>query len=230
MKPKRAALYARCSTREQSTDPQLDRLCAYAAASGLQVVEEYVDQGQSGRKDRRPALDALLRDARRRRFDAVCAIKLDRLARSTRHLTAMAAELEAVGVDLIVTDQAIDTRSPSGKLLFDVLAAIAEFEAAINGERTAAGMQAAKRRGARMGRPRAQVDRAVLVRGGGARGRQYGRARPAPGDRPIDGPEAAGGGGEKGPRPRGENPSDDAGRRRRVEGGEKGCLYAMRAR
>ncbi len=117
----RAALYARVSTAEQTVDPQLHALREYARARGVEVVEEYVDQGVSGSRDQRPALDRLLKDARRRRFDAVACLKLDRLARSVRHLTTLAAEFER---DLIR-------------------------------ERTRAGMRAARRRGKRIGRPRA---------------------------------------------------------------------------
>ncbi len=151
----RAALYARVSTAEQTVDPQLDALREYARARGLEVIEEFVDQGVSGSKDRRPALDGLLKDAQRRRFDLVARVKLDRLARSVRHLTTLAAEFEALGIGLVVLDQAIDTTTPSGRLLFHVLGAIAEFERDLIRERTVAGMRAARRRGKRIGRPRA---------------------------------------------------------------------------
>ncbi len=161
----RAALYARVSTTDQHPEAQLDALRDYARARGLEVVEEFVDEGVSGAKDRRPALDRLLKDARRRRFDAVACVKLDRLARSVRHLTTLAGEFEALGIGLVVLDQAIDTNTPSGRLLFHVLGAIAEFERDLIRERTAAGMRAARRRGKRIGRPRAQVDRDSLLRG-----------------------------------------------------------------
>jgi DNA invertase Pin-like site-specific DNA recombinase len=151
----RLALYARVSTLDQKTAPQLDALRAYATARGFEVVEEYVDHGVSGAKSRRPALDQLLADARRRRFDAVACVKLDRLARSVRHLTEMAGEFDALGVGLIVLDQAIDTTTPAGRLLFHVLGSIAEFERDLISERTRAGMAAARRRGARFGRPHA---------------------------------------------------------------------------
>ena len=161
----RIALYARVSTRDQHIEPQLDALRSYAEARRLEVVAEYVDHGVSGAKDQRPALDLMMREAKRRRFDAVAAVKLDRIARSVRHLTALAAELEAVGVDLVVTDQAIDTSTPSGRLLFNVLGAIAEFERDLICERTAAGMQAAKRRGKHVGRPKVEVNRVALRQG-----------------------------------------------------------------
>lgn len=161
----RVALYARVSTTDQHPEIQLHALREYAHARGLEKVEEYVDHGVSGGKDRRPALDRLLRDARRRRFDLVACVKLDRLARSVRHLTTLAGEFDALGVGLVALDQAIDTTTPSGRLLFHVLGAIAEFERDLIRERTAAGMRAARRRGRRIGRPRQKVDRTELLRG-----------------------------------------------------------------
>ena len=112
----RVALYARVSTADQTVDPQVDVLREYARNRGRTVVEEYLDEGISGARDRRPALDRLMADARRRRFDLLAIVKLDRLARSVRHLTALAAELDALGVDLVVLDQAIDTSTPAGKV------------------------------------------------------------------------------------------------------------------
>jgi len=151
--PRRVALYCRVSTSEQSCEAQLFALRAYSQACGLEVAQEFVDHGVSGAKDSRPALNRLLADAKRRRFDILACVKLDRLARSVRHLTTMAAELEALGVDLVVLDQAIDTSTPAGRLLFHVLGSIAEFERDLIRDRTRAGMAAAKRRGKRVGRP-----------------------------------------------------------------------------
>jgi DNA invertase Pin-like site-specific DNA recombinase len=159
----RAALYARVSTSDQHPEVQLHALEAYAQTRGLEVYQAYVDKGVSGARDRRPALDRLLADARRRRFDVLAVTKLDRLARSVRHLTTLAGELEALGVDLVVLDQAIDTSTPSGKLLFHVLGSIAEFERDLIRERTRAGLEAARRRGAQIGRPRAIVGVAAQV-------------------------------------------------------------------
>ena len=144
---------------DQTPEPQVDALRGYARSRDLQVAVEYVDHGVSGARGRRPALDQLMGDARRRRFDVLAVVKLDRLARSVRHLTSLAAELEALGIDLIVLDQAIDTTTPSGKLLFHVLAAMAEFERDLIRERTRAGLAAARRRGRRIGRPRVHVPR-----------------------------------------------------------------------
>jgi len=158
------ALYARVSTSDQHPEIQLHALRKYAAARGVEA-EEYVDVGVSGAKDRRPALDRLLVDARRRKVSAVVVAKLDRLARSVRHLTILAAELAALGVDLVALDQSIDTGTRSGRLLFHVLGSIAEFERDLIRERTAAGMRAARRRGKRIGRPEIVIDRMTLLRG-----------------------------------------------------------------
>jgi DNA invertase Pin-like site-specific DNA recombinase len=138
---------------------QLNALREYAAARGLEVVHEYVDHGVSGTKDRRPALDALLADARRRRFDAVAAVRLDRLARSVQHLTTMCADWEALGVDLVVIDQGIDTSTASGRFLFHTLAAVAELEGALIRERTRAGLAAARRRGVKLGGRKPVLDK-----------------------------------------------------------------------
>lgn len=161
----RAALYARVSTSEQDVSPQLDVLREYAQRRGLDVSEEYVDQGVSGGRARRPALDRLVADARRRRFDVVACVKLDRLARSVHHLTTLAREFEALGVDLLALDQGIDTTTPSGRFLFHTLGAVAELERDLIRERTKAGMEAARRRGKRIGRPRAELDPQVLRQG-----------------------------------------------------------------
>jgi DNA invertase Pin-like site-specific DNA recombinase len=149
----RAALYARVSTTDQTPENQLAVLRAFAEARGWQAIE-FVDHGVSGAKDRRPALDALLAAVRGRRVDLVVCVRLDRLARSTRQLVTLAADFEALGVDLVVLDQAIDTTTPSGRLLFHVLAAIAEFERDLIRDRVVAGLRRAKAQGVRLGRPR----------------------------------------------------------------------------
>jgi len=116
-------------------------------------------------KDRRPALDSLLDACRRRQVDVVAITKLDRLARSVHHLVALGRELETLGVDLVVLDQTIDTTTPSGRLLFHVLAAIAEFERDLIRDRVIAGLRRAKAQGRRLGRPLLhQVDAAEARR------------------------------------------------------------------
>ncbi len=158
----RLALYARVSTNDQHPDAQLAELRAYAARRGAEAVE-HVDHGVSGAKDRRPALDALMAAVRRREVEAVVVTKLDRIARSVRHLTELAAELEPLGVALVVLDQAIDTSTPTGRLLVHVRGAITEFERDLVRERTAAGLAAARRRGRHPGRPRT-LDRTARAR------------------------------------------------------------------
>lgn len=137
--------------------------------------------------------------AKLRSFDAVAVVKLDRLARSTRHLTQLAAELEALGVDLIVTDQGIDTSTPVGRLLFNMLGAIGEFELDLIRERTRAGLRAARKRGKRLGRPKivvpiAEAQRrvdagesptAVAKSLGCSRATLHRRLRNVPGDGPL---------------------------------------------
>ena len=152
-RPLRVGVYSRVSTSDQDPENQLAVLRAFADARGW-VATEYTDHGVSGARVSRPGLDALLAAARARRLDVVLTTKLDRLARSTRHLVGLAAELEALGVDLVVTDQAIDTTTPAGRLLFHVLAAIAEFERDLIRERVIAGIRRARAQGRHIGRPR----------------------------------------------------------------------------
>jgi DNA invertase Pin-like site-specific DNA recombinase len=165
----RVGLYARVSTDGQTPENQLQPLRGFAAARGWEA-QEFVDHGISGGKDRRPALDALLAAVRARKVDVVAVTKLDRLARSTRHLVTLAGELEALGVDLAVLEQAIDTTTPAGRLLFHVLAAISEFERDLIRDRVVAGLRRARAQGRRLGRPRRhEVDadraRALLAAG-----------------------------------------------------------------
>ena len=151
----RVALYARTSTPEQNPRAQLENLRHYAEARGLELVEEYVDEGISGSKKRRPALDRLLRDALLRRFDAVAVTKVDRLGRSLHHLLTILGDFEALGVNFIALDDGVDTSTPTGRLLMQMRGAFAEYELAMIRERTVAGLAAARRRGATLGRPRA---------------------------------------------------------------------------
>jgi len=149
---KRAGADVRVSTGEQKPDNQLEPFRPFAAARGW-AVTEFVDHGVSGAKERRPALDAMLAAVRTRKLDVVMVVKLDRLARSTRHLVTLVAEFEALKVDLIVLDQAIDTTTPAGRLLFHMLAAIAEFERDLIRDRVLAGLRRARAEGQHLGRP-----------------------------------------------------------------------------
>jgi DNA invertase Pin-like site-specific DNA recombinase len=149
----RAAVYARVSTTEQTVDNQLLELRRYAESRGW-TAKEYVDVGVSGAKDRRPALDAMLSDAKRRRFDVVVVWRLDRLGRNLKHLITLLEELQALGIAFVSLAEGIDATTPAGKLQMHILGAIAEFERGRIRERVVAGLQRARTQGKRLGRPR----------------------------------------------------------------------------
>ena len=149
----RAAIYARVSTLDQEPENQLAELRQYVTARGWTAVE-YVDRGVSGAKERRPALDRLIRDARRRRFDVLVCWRLDRLGRSLKHLVTLLDELAALGVAFVSLGEGIDCTTPAGRLQLHILAALAEFERARIAERVTAGLARARRQGKTLGRPR----------------------------------------------------------------------------
>jgi len=164
-KGKRVAIYARVSTDAQSTDVQLFQLRKVAKRHGWGVVAEYVDQGVSGAKGReqRPQFDALLGGVARREFDLVAAWSVDRLGRSLQDLVAFLTELQAKKVDLYLHQQALDTTTPAGRMLFQMLGVFAEFERSLIQARVNAGLARARARGVRLGRPRtpAKVERHI---------------------------------------------------------------------
>jgi DNA invertase Pin-like site-specific DNA recombinase len=151
---KRAAIYLRTSTDGQTTENQRLELEGMAHARGWRVVKVYEDAGVSGAKsrDRRPGLDAMLKDASRRRFDVVMVWALDRLGRSLAHLIETADHLQGVGVDLFLSKQAIDTTNPRDKLFFHITGAFAEYERSVIKERVHAGLARARAEGKRLGR------------------------------------------------------------------------------
>jgi DNA invertase Pin-like site-specific DNA recombinase len=152
MKTKRAAIYVRVSTNDQETDMQETELREYAENRSWSCTV-YRDRGQSGAKNDRPALNALLGDMRKRKFDVLVVWALDRLARSLKQLLSIAEECKSLGVDLVSLKQNVDTTLPAGRLTFQVLGAVAEFEREMLRERVRAGMAQAKRAGKRVGRP-----------------------------------------------------------------------------
>ncbi len=165
MKSERVALYARVSTLAgQSPEMQLVELREYAARRGLEVLEEYVDHGVSGIKGSRPALNRLMADAKQRRFDVVACWKLDRFGRSVAHVVVALAELEALGIAFVSLKDNLDLGTPSGRFMFQIIAAFAELERAMIAERVRAGLQNAKRKGKKLGRPPVALDRARIAR------------------------------------------------------------------
>ena len=152
----RVAIYARVSTLDQEPENQLTELRHYVEARGWTAVE-YVDHGVSGSKESRPALDALVRDAKRRKFDVLVCWRLDRLGRNLRHLILLLDELNALGIGFVTLGEGIDTTSPTGRLVLHVLGAISEFERERIRERVLAGLQRARTQGRRLGRPQATI-------------------------------------------------------------------------
>ena len=159
----KCAIYSRVSTSDQSVGMQVDELRAYCERRGFDIAQEYVDQGISGTKESRPALNRLLADARRRRFDAVLVYRYDRFARSLRQLVNALGEFDALDIHFISLHEGVDTSTPSGRLVFGIFASIAEFERSLITERVKSGQAAAKRRGVKFGRPRADVDAEKLA-------------------------------------------------------------------
>lgn len=148
---RRAAIYARVSTGEQSPEAQLIRLRELAARAGYEVVGEYVET-VSGASQSRPELDRMMKDAARRRFGVLLAWDVSRLGRSLTQLVGLFEALRALGVDLILDRQGVDTNTPAGRALLGMAAVFSEFERAIIVERTRAGMVAARARGSQIGR------------------------------------------------------------------------------
>jgi len=147
------AIYERISTEGQSVEMQDSDLRPYCQQRRLGIYNIYVDRGISGTKERRPALDQLMEDARKRRFDTVLVWRFDRFARSTKHLITALEELHHLGIEFISYQENIDTSSPLGKAMFTIVAAIAELERNIIVERIKGGLRRAKAMGKKIGRP-----------------------------------------------------------------------------
>ena len=163
MEPQRVALYARVSTlAAQNPEMQLLELREYATRRGWQVIGEYIDHA-SGARESRPALNQLMTDARRRKFGVIAVWKIDRFGRSLKHLVNTLADLESLGVAFVSLRDNLDLGTPSGRLMFQIIAAMAEFELALIQERVRAGLRNAKQKGKRLGRPRVIVDAARIV-------------------------------------------------------------------
>src|ERR1700723_978605 len=161
---KRAALYLRVSAVDQNPETQALDLRQFAVQRGLEIVQTYTDHGVSGTKARRPALDKMMEDARRHRFDVLVVWSCDRLARSTKHLLQVLDELNGFGIQFLSQREAIDTDGALGRAIIVIVSAIAELERSLIVERVRAGMRRAKLEGRRIGRAPLQVNRALLLR------------------------------------------------------------------
>jgi DNA invertase Pin-like site-specific DNA recombinase len=162
----RVAIYARVSTTNHGQDVSLQtrELQQFSTARDWQIAGEYVDAGVSGAKDSRPELNRLMADAKRRKFDAVLVWKLDRFGRSLRHLVNALAEFESLGIAFVSLSDNLDLSTASGRLMFNIIGAMAEFERELIRERVRAGMKNARAKGARIGRPRTNVDASQIAR------------------------------------------------------------------
>lgn len=153
---RRVAIYIRVSTDRQNTENQARELRKVAERAGWEIVKIYRDEGVSGAKGRetRPAFDALCKDAARRRFDVVMAWSVDRLGRSLQDLVGFLSEFHALGIDLLLHQQGLDTTTPAGKAMFQMMGVFAEFERSMIRERVKAGLLRARAQGKTLGRPR----------------------------------------------------------------------------
>jgi DNA invertase Pin-like site-specific DNA recombinase len=160
----RVAIYARVSTLNngQSPEMQLRELREYVERRGWALAGEYVDEGISGAKDSRPELNRLMEDAHKRRFDAVVVWKFDRFARSVSHLLRALETFKAQGIEFISFSEQMDTSTPTGKMIFTVLGAVAELERSLIGERVRAGVRNARAKGRKLGRPKVAVNGAKV--------------------------------------------------------------------
>src|ERR1700704_3942148 len=163
---KRAAIYLRVSTTDQTTANQERELREIASRSGLDIVKVYKDHGISGSKgrDKRPGFDALCRDATKRQFDVVMAWSVDRLGRSLQDLVVFLSEIHSLGIDLMLHQQGLDTRTPAGKAMFGMMGVFAEFERSMIRERVRAGLARAKAAGIRLGRPSIPQEKEDAIR------------------------------------------------------------------
>jgi DNA invertase Pin-like site-specific DNA recombinase len=161
----KAVIYARVSTTNHGQDVgmQTRELQQFIEARGWKLVESYIDEGISGTKDKRPALDRLMSDAHKRRFDVVIVWRFDRFARSVSHLLRALETFNALGVAFVSLSENVDTTTPTGKMIFTVLGAVAELERSLIVERVRAGLRNAKAKGKILGRPHKTVDAARIA-------------------------------------------------------------------
>jgi DNA invertase Pin-like site-specific DNA recombinase len=172
---KTVAIYARVSTDRQKVDMQIRELRDFVKRSGWKIFNEYTDQGYTGANTKRPAFAEMMYVARKRKFDVLLVWKLDRLSRSLKDLINTLDELGSLGIHFISYDNNLDTTTPTGKLVFQIIGAVAEFEKDIIRERVRAGLENARQKGKRLGRPEINNDilkKAMVLRRQGLSFRQ----------------------------------------------------------
>ncbi len=163
LQKKKVAIYVRVSTKDQSVDMQLNDLERYSRERGYEIYKIYQDNGVSGTKETRPALNELMNDVRKRKIDVVLVWRFDRFARSTKHLVDALYEFRSLGIDFISYQENIDTSSPLGEAIFTIISAMSKLERDIIAERVKGGLRRAKAKGRKLGRPRCEVDTGKLI-------------------------------------------------------------------
>lgn len=159
----KTAIYVRVSTKDQSLDSQLHTLQEYAKARKLDIVEIFTDQGVSGAKKKRPGLDRLMEAANKRKIEAVLVFRFDRFARSTKHLAMALDEFRARGIQFISYSENVDTTTAMGEAMFTIIGAMAQLERDIIRERVSAGLNAARAKGKRLGRPTSGKEEKIRI-------------------------------------------------------------------
>jgi DNA invertase Pin-like site-specific DNA recombinase len=155
---KKAGIYCRVSTSDQNVDMQLADLRSYAEARGFEIYDEYIDHGFSGTKEHRPALDRLMSDARKKKFNTVLVWRFDRFARSVRHLVTALYEFKHLNITFISHQESIDLSSPIGQAMYTIISAMAQLERDLISEKVKSGMRRARQKGKQLGRPRIEID------------------------------------------------------------------------
>ena len=159
----RIAIYGRVSTIDQNVDNQIIELEKYCNNRNMSIFSKYIDKGVSGSKESRPEFDRMLADASKRKFDVLLVWKLDRLSRSLKHLLNTLDTLQSLNISFICYSDNIDTTTPTGKLMFQMVGAFAEFERELIRERVKLGLQRAKSKGIKLGRPKLKVNKYKIL-------------------------------------------------------------------
>ncbi len=160
----KVAIYCRVSTKDQNIQTQLDLCREHCKRAGHEIYEEYVDIGESGAKDSRPAFDIMMKNMRAYKFNAICVYKMDRIGRSLLHLISLFEEFKSKSVDFISVTQNIDSSTPEGKLFLRMIMILAEYERELTVSRVNAGIARAKREGKTLGRPKKDINYYKVLR------------------------------------------------------------------